>query len=103
MEKLFELDEIVSRINKQEDYFLSFLNTKVIDVGILKLHAHQIDTQGAHSMDEVYFVIEGNGFIGINDATYKVKKGTIIFVPAESKHRFYGNDQDLIVLYLFGG
>lgn len=34
MEKLFELDEIVSRINKQEDYFLSFLNTKVIDAEV---------------------------------------------------------------------
>lgn len=67
------------------------------------MHAHQIDTQGPHSIDEVYFVIEGNGFIEINDKTYKVKKGTIIFVPAESKHRFYGNDQDLIVLYVFGG
>lgn len=66
------------------------------------MHAHQIDTQGPHSIDEVYFVIEGNGFIEINK-TYKVKKGTIIFVPAESKHRFYGNDQDLIVLYVFEG
>jgi hypothetical protein len=31
MEKLFELNEIVSRINKQEDYFVSFLDTKGID------------------------------------------------------------------------
>jgi mannose-6-phosphate isomerase-like protein (cupin superfamily) len=68
----------------------------------LKLHAHQIDTQGSHPIDELYFVIEGNGFIEINDTIYKVKKGTIIFVPAESKHRFYGNDQDLVVLYVFG-
>jgi mannose-6-phosphate isomerase-like protein (cupin superfamily) len=51
----------------------------------------------------VYFVIEGKGFIEINNSIYKVKKGTIIFVPAESKHRFYGNDQDLVVLYVFGG
>ena len=51
----------------------------------------------------MYFVIEGNGFIEVNDTSYKVKKGTIIFVPAESKHRFYGNDQDLVVLYVFGG
>ncbi len=103
MEKLFELDEIVSRINKQENYFMSFLNTKGIDAGILKLKAHQKDTQEPHTIDEVYFVIEGNGFIEINDTSYKVKKGTIIFVPAESKHRFYGNDQDLVVLYVFGG
>src|ERR687889_1458892 len=74
MEKLFELDEIVSRINKQEDYFVSFLDTKGIDAGILKLHSHQIDTQGSHPIDEVYFVIEGNGFIEINDTIYKVKK-----------------------------
>jgi mannose-6-phosphate isomerase-like protein (cupin superfamily) len=102
-EKLFELDEIISRINKQENYFISFLNTKGIDAGILKLHPHQKDTQVPHSIDEVYFVIEGNGFIEINNTTYKVRKGTIIFVPAESKHRFYGNDQDLVVLYVFGG
>jgi mannose-6-phosphate isomerase-like protein (cupin superfamily) len=103
MEKLFELDEIVSCINKQENYFISFLNTKAIDVGILKLHPGQKDTQGPHSVDEVYFVIEGKGFIEINATAYTVKKGTIIFVPAESKHRFYGNNQDLVVLYVFGG
>ena len=38
MEKLFELDEIVSYIDMQENYFTSFLNTKGIDAGILKLH-----------------------------------------------------------------
>jgi mannose-6-phosphate isomerase-like protein (cupin superfamily) len=103
MEELFELDEIVSRIDMQENYFISFLNTKGIEAGILKLHPRQKDTQVPHSIDEVYFVIEGNGFIEINNSIYKVKKGTIIFVPAESKHRFYGNDQDLVVLYVFGG
>jgi mannose-6-phosphate isomerase-like protein (cupin superfamily) len=103
MEELFELDEIVPRIDMQENYFISFLNTKGIEAGILKLHPRQKDTQVPHSLDEVYFVIEGNGFIEIKNSTYKVKKGTIIFVPAESKHRFYGNDQDLVVLYVFGG
>jgi mannose-6-phosphate isomerase-like protein (cupin superfamily) len=103
MEELFELDEIVSRIDMQENYFISFLNTQGIEAGILKLHPRQKDTQVPHSLDEVYFVIEGNGFIEIKNSTYKVKKGTIIFVPAESKHRFYGNDQDLVVLYVFGG
>jgi mannose-6-phosphate isomerase-like protein (cupin superfamily) len=103
MEELFGLDEIVSRIDIQENYFISFLNTKGIEAGILKLHPRQKDTQVPHSIDEVYFVIEGNGFIEINNSTYKVKKGTIIFVPAESKHRFYGNDRDLVVLYVFGG
>jgi mannose-6-phosphate isomerase-like protein (cupin superfamily) len=103
MEELFELDEIVPRIDMQENYFISFLNTKGIEAGILKLRPRQKDTQVPHSLDEVYFVIEGNGFIEIKNSTYKVKKGTIIFVPAESKHRFYGNDQDLVVLYVFGG
>ena len=103
MEELFGLDEIVSRIDIQENYFISFLNTKGIEAGILKLRPRQKDTQVPHSLDEVYFVIEGNGFIEIKNSTYKVKKGTIIFVPAESKHRFYGNDQDLVVLYVFGG
>jgi mannose-6-phosphate isomerase-like protein (cupin superfamily) len=103
MEELFELDEIVPRIDMQENYFISFLNTKGIEAGILKLHPRQKDTQVPHSLDEIYFVIEGNGFIEIKNSTYKVKKGTIIFVPAESKHRFYGNDQDLVVLYVFGG
>jgi mannose-6-phosphate isomerase-like protein (cupin superfamily) len=103
MEKLFELDEILSSINKQENYFISFLNTKGIEAGILKLSTGQEDTQAPHSIDELYFVIEGNGFIEINDTTHVVKKGTIIFVPAESKHRFYDNDEDIIVLYVFGG
>jgi mannose-6-phosphate isomerase-like protein (cupin superfamily) len=59
------------------------------------------DTQEPHSADELYYVIEGSGFMELGKSKKPVKKGSIIFVPAKMRHRFYGNKEDLVVLYMF--
>jgi mannose-6-phosphate isomerase-like protein (cupin superfamily) len=64
------------------------------------LHPGENDTQGLHSVDEVYCVIEGNGFIKLDG---KDHQGTSIFVHAKAEHRFHGNKQDLVIFYALGG
>lgn len=106
METIYELNEIISKLEDTEDnnaYFVDFLNTKFIEAGILRLHRDQSDTQSSHPVDEIYYVIEGEGFIRINGKQHKVKKGTSIFVPANVEHNFYGNNADLLVLYVLAG
>jgi mannose-6-phosphate isomerase-like protein (cupin superfamily) len=49
----------------------------------------------------LYYVIEGTGFIELGKTNKPVKKGSIIFVPAGLHHKFYGNKEDLVVLYMF--
>lgn len=100
-EKAFELQDLVSRLEKEGGYFLDFLKVRDLEAGIIVLHPGEKDTQEPHSADELYFVIEGSGFIELGKSRRPVKKGSIVFVPAEMQHRFYGNKEDLAVLYVF--
>jgi mannose-6-phosphate isomerase-like protein (cupin superfamily) len=72
-----------------------------LEAGIIALRPSEKDTQQPHSADELYFVVEGSGFIELGKRKHPVKKGSIIFVPAKMAHRFSGNKEDLVVLYIF--
>jgi len=92
----------VSINNNYDNYFLEFLQTNSIDSGILVLKAGQKDIQKPHSLDEIYFIIEGNGNIEIGENIYPIHSGMCIFVLANTPHRFFDNISRLVVLYIFG-
>ncbi|SRR5690606_22796094 len=102
-ERTFELQDLVKQLEKEGGYFLDFLKVRDLEAGIIVLRPGEKDTQEPHSADELYYVIEGSGFIelGKDRRQHPVRKGSIIFVPAEMHHRFYGNKEDLVVLYMF--
>jgi mannose-6-phosphate isomerase-like protein (cupin superfamily) len=100
-ERVFELQDLVSRLEKEGGYFLDFLKVRDLEAGIIVLRPDEEDTQEPHSADELYYVIEGSGFMELGKSKKPVKKGSIIFVPAKMRHRFYGNKEDLVVLYMF--
>jgi mannose-6-phosphate isomerase-like protein (cupin superfamily) len=102
MERIYELGKILSGLEQsREDYYLDFLNTKSFEAGIIRLRKNQEDTQSTHPVDEIYYVIQGEGLIRIGGKNYEVCKGRIVFVPANTEHRFHGNRGYLIVLYVF--
>ncbi len=61
------------------------------------------DTQEPHDSDEIYYIIRGNGYLKINKKDYAVSEGKVFFVAKNVEHNFFGNTEDLIVLYFFGG
>jgi mannose-6-phosphate isomerase-like protein (cupin superfamily) len=101
--KLYELKNLLPELEGQGGNFINFISTKGIQAGIIRLHAGEKDTQESHSIDEVYYVIQGNGFIKLDGEDHQINQGTCIFVPANADHRFHGNKQDLVILYAFGG
>ncbi|MGC2575867.1 MAG: cupin domain-containing protein [Candidatus Nitrosopolaris sp.] len=100
--KVFELNKLLSELEDQGGYFIDFISTRGIQSGIIRLHPGENDTQEPHSVDEVYYVIEGNGFIKLNGKDHEIRQGTSIFVPAKADHRFHGNKADLVVFYALG-
>ena len=100
--KVFELNKLLSELEDQGGYFIDFISTRGIQSGIIRLHPGENDTQEPHSVDEVYYVIEGNGFIKLNGKDHEIRQGTSIFVPAKADHRFHGNKQDLVIFYALG-
>jgi mannose-6-phosphate isomerase-like protein (cupin superfamily) len=98
----FDLDGLVSKIGK-DDYWIDFMKMRHMEAGVLRLRPGEEDTQTPHDEDELYFVAEGSGFVEVGGEKKPVKKGSIIFVPADMEHHFYGNKDLLVVLYVFAG
>ena len=101
----FEYDTLdyISKINKGTSYFDTFLNKNSLSAGILILKPDEEDTQLPHDSDEMYYILEGDGFLKIKNKKYKLKKGKAFFVPKNTEHYFFGNKKKLSVLYFFGG
>jgi mannose-6-phosphate isomerase-like protein (cupin superfamily) len=102
MKKIYELNDLLSELEERNGCFLDFITTKGIQAGIIRLRPFQKDTQAPHSVDEVYYVIEGSGFIEIDNKNYAITERTSVFVPAGAEHRFHGNNEDLVILYALG-
>ena len=102
-EKIIEIRKLYSKMDLDNSDFLPFFDLEHMQAGILRLRLGEVDTQEPHSTDEVYFVLEGDGFIEIGNKSYEIKKDLFIYVPAEVKHRFHGNTQEILVLYFFSG
>ena len=95
------LDKVIADLDNTGAYFLNIFNDKDVDLGVLRLRKGETDTQLPHSVNEVYFVVEGNGFIEIEGKLKPVKKADFIFVSANVHHRFIVDNQDLVVIYFF--
>ena len=100
-EKLIDIRELLSKMDLDNSDFLNFFDLGHLQAGILRLKPGESDTQEPHSSDEVYLVLEGNGFIEIGKKGYSIKKDLFIYVPANVRHRFYGNTQEILVVYFF--
>ena len=100
-EKLIDIRGLVSKMDLDCSGFLGFFELEHLQAGILRLKPGEQDTQEPHSLDEVYLVLEGDGYIEIGKKAYTIKKDLFIFVPAEVKHRFYGNTKEILVVYFF--
>lgn len=99
----FNTKEYLKNLGKGKSYFHTFINRENLAAGIIRLEPGEEDTQTPHESDEIYYVIQGNGFLNIADKDYKISKGMSYFVAKNIEHRFHGNTGELVVLYFFGG
>ncbi|MGH9976439.1 MAG: cupin domain-containing protein [Nitrososphaeraceae archaeon] len=95
------LDKVIADLDSTDSYFLNVFNNKGVDLGVLRLRKGATDTQIPHAVNEVYFVVEGNGFIEMEGNLKPIKSADFIFVSANTRHRFIVDNQDLVVIYFF--
>ena len=95
--------EYIKKINNGNSYFNTFLDKNTLAAGILVLKPGEEDTQLPHESDEMYYVLDGDGFLKIKNKKYELKQGKAFFVPKDTEHYFFGNKKKLTVLYFFGG
>ncbi len=70
------------------------------DTPLLNFHVtHIMDSRKHYHKDatEVYFILEGSGFMELNDDTIPIRPGTVIYIEPFTAHRGYGDFRSVIV------
>jgi mannose-6-phosphate isomerase-like protein (cupin superfamily) len=49
-------------------------------------------------MDEAFYVLEGSGVFSLNDVSYPIEKGAMIFIPENAWHGFTTPEHELLLL-----
>ena len=99
--RVYDVNMILRDIGN--DWCHTFIYDTSMDVGVLRLKPGDTDPQSPHANDEIYYIIRGDGFLNIEGKDIPIREGMVIFVPAKKKHRFHGNKNELIALYVFAG
>lgn len=94
--------EVPSLASHAGDPYHEFLRVADLSAGIYRLAAGATDPQQPHTEDELYYVVEGRGWIRVGDADREVGPSSIVFVAAGVEHRFHTITDDLVVLVVFG-
>jgi len=76
----FDTIEYLNKLKKNNSYFHTFINKKSLAVGVIFLKPGENDTQESHDSDEIYYILDGNGFLQINDKSHRIKKEEIYFI-----------------------
>jgi mannose-6-phosphate isomerase-like protein (cupin superfamily) len=97
---IWDAFEVVKTIDRSAQQFHRILERPGLVVGVLRVRAGGVDTQGAHDEDEVYAVVGGTGLIRLGDVDHPVAPGSVVFVPKDLPHHFHGNKELLTVAYM---
>ena len=97
----YDIQTYLKQISNSNSYFNTFLNRDSLAAGILSLEPGEYDTQEPHDSDEMYYVLDGNGFLRINKTDYSIKSGKVFFVPKNVEHYFFGNTKKTYGLVFF--
>ena len=94
-----EIPELDPRPRDEQGHgYVDFLASEKLSVGLAVWPAGSVDGQRPNEEDEVYYVIDGRGFIRVTDEDRALKPGSLVFVAAHVEHRFHDIEEDLRVL-----
>jgi mannose-6-phosphate isomerase-like protein (cupin superfamily) len=99
--KAFRLDDLDAERAANDGAYLRFLRERNISVGLYALDAGGTDPQQPHRQDELYVVVSGRASITVGTETTEVSRGSVVYVPAGTAHRFHHVAENLRVLVVF--
>lgn len=72
----------------------------LLQIGVYALVAPEPDHQRVNTADELYIVLDGRGWLDVDDERLELREGNAVFVPAGADHRFsaYENLSVLAIL-----
>ncbi len=97
----YDLPTISAERGQAGKLYQEFLRVPALSVGVYVLPPGATDPQTPHNEDEVYYVVRGRARMRVGEDEQIVKVGTVIFVAAETEHRFFDISEELEVLVFF--
>ena len=94
----FEISEIIAQHRREGRPYHEFFRTENLSLGLYVLPAGEKDPQAPHTEEEVYYVLEGQGMVKVDDEDRPVSAGSTVFVGVGVEHRFHSITQDLKLL-----
>ena len=101
MAHFFHIDDLSRQRAEKNKLYLEFLRVPAMSAGVYVLPKGAADPQKPHREDEMYYVVRGSARMQIGSVNAEVRAGSVIFVEAELKHRFYDIQEELEVLVFF--
>lgn len=101
MTHFFHLDDLQHQRTAKGKLYLEFLRVPAMSAGVYLLPKGGTDPQKPHREDEMYYVVRGRARMKVGSEDAEVRAGSVIFVEAESEHRFYDIEEELEVLVFF--
>lgn len=99
---VFQLDDLVAKVERNTLSFKEFLRTPSLSCSIYHLPVGSKDMASAHEEDELYLVLEGTAQLRVGDAEHHIERGSMMYVRAACDHAFFDIKEDLTVLAFFG-
>ncbi len=100
--QVFNGEDLLEKVAGSDARIFEFLRTPGFSISIYRLPSGSKDMQAPHLEDEVYYVVEGKARLQVEDASYDIKPGSVLFVKATTEHSFFDIEEDLVVLAFFG-
>jgi quercetin dioxygenase-like cupin family protein len=101
MKTFSHLSHLLEDRRLSEKRYLEFLRVPAMSAGVYVLEAGATDPQKPHNEDEMYYVVSGRARMQAGTEDQEVNDGSVVFVPANVKHRFYDIAEKLVVLVFF--
>lgn len=82
-------------------HWVEQLRVAALSVGTYSVPVGGADTQQPHTEDEIYVVTAGRARIVADSGSAEVGPGSVVYVPANERHRFVDITEDLTVIVIF--
>jgi mannose-6-phosphate isomerase-like protein (cupin superfamily) len=96
-----EIEDVLAERARTRLAYREFLRVPSMSAGVYVLAAGSEDRQVPHRQDELYYVVRGKAGMQAGAEERKVTAGSLVFVAAEEKHRFFDIEEELVVLVFF--
>lgn len=97
----FELSQELTRHQHQNSLYSEFLTTPNLSVGLYELPSGDNDPQQPHTEDEVYIILRGKGKIRVSEDVRDVAPGSVVYITAGVKHKFFNIIETITMLVIF--